>query len=509
MKNKNETVFPAIYQQYLDVSQEMPDEIAIQIERSPYKGTLITWNNLIVRADEISKRLIKYGVTKKSRCGIILGDHPDNICTFLAIWKLNAIVVLIDRSWGNQRKNTILEHAQASILIDYSETDSIIDIECKSSQNVKHTLPEDTAMLGYTSGSTGDPKGVPFTHRKLALTMQAANSAINYVRGKSVKMIACYMRLSSSGAFNLNYTWAAFSRATLVVLPELTLNTAKETWHEIEKYKIDQVFIVPTLIELVYHMSVRSKTSRITPIFITGSSPISKKTQQLFQNKYKVPLLNAYGLSETMCASFFGVLNQEGLADNSIGVPWLLSSKIVDDKGNEINGEGKGELQLYGPTVFDGYYRNDQATKESFDGGWFKTGDIASRDENGNYSIVGRIKDVVMKGGHSIYLNEIEEAAINIKNVIEATAIPIVRGEGNEDIGLIVRLNQSESNTLKNILHLIKEDVGPSRAPYRIIETFFELPRTGQGKFNRKEANRLWEELVSKESSNIELDVIE
>jgi acyl-CoA synthetase (AMP-forming)/AMP-acid ligase II len=175
----------------------------------------------------------------------------------------------------------------------------------------------------------------------------------------------------------------------------------------------------------------------------------------------------------------------------NIGHPRLLECRLKDASGRIVDDEG--ELELCGPTVFSGYYRNAEATRLGFDGRWLKTGDVARRDALGRYLIVGRNKQAVMKGGFSVYLNEVEEAAEAVQGVAEAAAVRCILASGAEDIGLIVRLAAGVALQDLDLLARLRDDLGPQRAPYRIIATSEHLPRAAQHKLDRKALANLWD----------------
>jgi acyl-CoA synthetase (AMP-forming)/AMP-acid ligase II len=490
-----------LFKRYSQLAEEQPNEYALIIERKPYAGTKMTWADLLQRSEDLARKLHGRGIANGARCAVTLTDHPDTLPLLLALWRLDATAVLIDRLWGARRRDGVIEHGGATHAVTL---ESVLDISTldRVTQAARHELPTGTAMLGYTSGSTGDPKGVAFVHDKLALTMRAASAAIASYRGSAPRRIACSMRLSGSGVLNLHFTWAAFSSATTVVLPELTIESARDYWARIADFGIEQTFLVPPLIELLNHVAQPRAKNAPAPICLTGSAPLSARTQERFQQKFELPLLNAYGLSETMCASFFGQIGTDGRATNSIGLPWLLEARIKTSDGELVPDVGEGELELTGPTIFDGYYGNAAATAESFDGRWFRTGDIVRRDHTGRFHIVGRRKDVVMKGGFSVYFNEVEEAALALNGVLEAAVVPVVLAQG-EDMGLIVRVERDSQITADEVLRFVREDIGAHRAPYRVVKIDSGLPRTGQDKLDRKEIILLWNSLTRETSSTI------
>jgi long-chain acyl-CoA synthetase len=182
---------------------------------------------------------------------------------------------------------------------------------------------------------------------------------------------------------------------------------------------------------------------------------------------------------------------------NTIGTPALLKAQLRDRNGTVVEGVGEGELELSGPTLFDGYYRNTHATETAFRGCWLRTGDLLRRDEQGRYWIVGRLKNVVMKGGHSIHLDEVESAAFEIDGIHEAAGVPLHLPAGGEDFGLLVRLLPDSGLTCAVVAAELGRRLGAHHAPRRVIQITQALPRTGQEKLDRPRVVEMWHSLVS------------
>jgi len=358
-------------------------------------------------------------------------------------------------------------------------------------------VPADIMFIGYTSGSTGDPKAIAFTHEKLYDGTLGNASASVRLRGAPPRRVALSMRMSGSGVINLHYTWAAVLGACVVVLPELTTVTAKDYWRRIEDHDIEQTFLVPQLVELVNRLAAARDMSRQGPLCFTGSAPLPPLTQDRFQQRFKLPLINAYGLSETSSAAFFGHLGVDGLATNSVGVPERVSARLRDQAGQIVEGPGEGEIELSGRQVLSAYWRNPVATSQALVGGWVRTGDVGRRDSAGNYFIVGRIKDVVMKGSYAIYLSEVEEAALAHPAVAEAAAVPVRLSSSAEDMGCLIRLTDAPDVTAEVIHAWLREALGVQRAPARVVLITKPLPRGGQDKLDRPAISLLWDSLPS------------
>ncbi|MBL1078324.1 acyl--CoA ligase [Nocardia sp. 2] len=475
---------------YLRLAQERPDADALIFQRAPFEGIRLSWADIADRSEKLLAHFVLAGMAPGARCAVTLVDHPDTVPALLALWRLDATAVLIDAAWGNRLRDNVLRHSGADFGLELLPEFRVVRIG--SSEGFPHALPDGTAMLGYTSGSTGDPKGIPFTHSKLALTMHASAAAGAALRGGEPSRIACSARLSGSGTLNMHYVWAAFTDAAVVVLPELDLRSGRDYWSRIDEFAVDQTYLVPSLVEIVNHVARPRVAGGAAPLCLTGSAPLPARTQQRFTQKFGLPLVNCYGISEAMCAIFFGHRDRDGSATNDVGVPWLLQARLVDSAGVVVAGAGEGELQLAGPTLLDHYYGNPAATAAAFDGRWFRTGDVMRRETDGVYRIAGRSKDVVMKGGFAVYLNEVEEAALAIPDVLEAGAVGLSLLDG-EDIGLLVRLDESSAVGTADVLESIRRDLGRQRAPRRVIAIADPLPRTGQNKLDRRAVTALWE----------------
>ena len=236
---------------YTALARERPDEPAIIFEREPYAGIRLSWAQLSARGEELSLRLAAAGISRQSLCAVELADHPDTLPLLLGIWRLAGTALLVDPKWGVSVRRSVYSHSRpdASITVDPEFT---VSLPTDSSSKDEHSdLPDGAALLAYTSGSTGDPKAIVIPHDRLVTAIYAAAAAIVRHRGVAPKYIACSMRLSGYGVLILHYMWAACAGATVVVLPELNLQTAPGYWQTIADHDIEQIFLVPPMIELL------------------------------------------------------------------------------------------------------------------------------------------------------------------------------------------------------------------------------------------------------------------
>jgi long-chain acyl-CoA synthetase len=480
---------------YESMAEEKPDDLALIYRRAPYAGETRTWAQLVERSYVLYRALVAASFPERGLCAMVLSDNPDILPLLMAVWRLHGAAVLVDRQWGDRLRESVFSHSQPDALVSLEPELTVTRMRQPERSAERRRQLENGALLSYTSGSTGDPKAIVMTHDRLSTTMYAAAAAVVRPRGSAPKRVGCSMRLSGSGALNLHYTWALCTGATVVVMPQLELATARNYWGEVEDDEVDQMFMVPPLIDLLNHAAAPRPGRRRPPICIAGSSPLSTKTQDRFHRKFGVGLLNAFGLTETMCAAFFGEYDEAGFGRHCIGQPSLLKARLRSLDGGVFDGPGDGELELCGPTLFSGYFGNDAATKAAFRGSWFRTGDLIRRDDAGRLTTVGRIKDVVMKGSFAVYLTEIEEAANALEGVFESAAVPIQLPDGNEDFGLLVRLHPGSVMRGEEIGARLKGMLGQLRTPRRVIEVADPLPRTGQEKLSRVALLKLWHDV--------------
>lgn len=475
------------------LAADRPADPAIIYRRDAREHLTLTWGELWSRAEQLRAQLLRGAARPGHVSALTLEDTPDLVPMLLALWQLDCPPVLLDPTWGTKLTRSVLAHSTPAFHVSLTPQAAVTE---PIPQNPEDSLaPPDAAFIGYTSGSTGDPKAIVFQHDRLYAGTLGNVSASLRLHGSRPARLARSMRMSGSGVINLHHTWGAVLGSCVVVLPELTVATARDYWVRIQDEEIEQTFLVPQLIELVNRLAADRDRERPGPVCFTGSAPLAPRTQERFQRRFGLPLYNAYGLSETSSAAFFGHRGPDGFATNSIGVPERVSARLRDRDGRIVEGVGEGEIELSGDQVFGGYYRNPKATSETLVEGWLRTGDIARRDAEGFYHLIGRSKDAVMKGSYAIYLTEVEEAVSAREDVLEAAAVPLRLADSTEDIGCLVRLTAGSDTPPAEILAWLREALGPQRAPCRLVITEEPLPRGGQDKLDRPGIAARWDAL--------------
>jgi acyl-CoA synthetase (AMP-forming)/AMP-acid ligase II len=480
---------------YTILARERPDAKAITYHRSPFQGHSLTWAELAARANAWEGELLDANVVSDSRCAVVMSDHPDFIPALLGVWLRGAVAVLVDPEWGEVTQQNVLRHSGSDVVVDPRRAQRVSRLSPR--RPAAPPFPPDTALVAYTSGSTGSPKAIPLRHERILACLYASASTVVDYRQSTPQRIASSMRVSGYGVLIMHYLWSAVFASEVVVLPRLTLATVSDYWSDIERHEIDQAVIVPPHIELLVRGS-RAAAIPTRPLFLSSSGPISGPTYSRFVDRFNCPLLNCYGLSETTYITSVGDTDVRGQSTVSIGRPYMGRMRVRDVATGRLTSTGPGEIEVSTPSACDGYYDNDSANEHLFSAdGWLRTGDLGRVDETGRYRVVGRLKDAVMKGGHTIYLTDVEEAAMSLTNVLECVAVRVDLPGSGEDAGIIaVRKPGSELNT-NTVRQVMVDYLGEERAPRKVFVIDYALPRIGQSKIDREAARKLWDELTT------------
>jgi acyl-CoA synthetase (AMP-forming)/AMP-acid ligase II len=488
-----------IYDERANESGSAP---ALSYASGPHAGTVLSWGDLMTRAGKIAGVLRERGAVAGSRFAVVMADHPDILPALLAVWSCDAVTVVLDPLWGDTARGSVLRHSGAEFLLTVDGGVAVHDLRGTPDYRADAPpLPVGVAALAYTSGSTGAPKGIAMYHDRVLSGMLAAAAVLESYRGGPPQRVGCSMRLSGFGVLVLQYLWSAALGAQVVVLPQLNMTSGGGYWATVEKHGVDLAVLVSPLFELLLRTS-KIRAGATPPLFINASGPITEAAHARFREQFGAWILNCYGLTEASFAVAIGDTSTPGHTTRSIGRPFNTRLRLGRPDGTVVSGVGEGEVQIYGPMVSDGYYDNPEANATLMAGRWLRTGDLARRGEDGKYWIVGRLKDAVMKGGQTIYLTEVEETCLSLPAVLEACAVRLDLGGGNEDIGLLVRSMPDASLDEVTLSRELTDRLGRERSPRRVVIVSEPLPRLGQDKLDRRAARARWDEITSRPLSN-------
>jgi long-chain acyl-CoA synthetase len=345
------------------------------------------------------------------------------------------------------------------------------------------TMPDDTAVILYTSGTTGKPKGAELSHFNLFYNADYCATRLIPMQPETVSLVVLPLFHSFGQTVFQNATLRA--GGTLVLLPRFEPEAAFQL---MQKYKVTNFGGVPTMYFALLHFPDAAKYDLSSLKYCSsGGAAMPVEVMKAFDEKYKVNILEGYGLSETSPVASFNVLDRPKKA-GSIGIPLDgVEFKLIDDAGKTITDVMvPGEICIKGPNVMKGYFRRKEATDEVITNGWFKTGDVAHRDADGYYFIVDRKKDMIIRGGFNVYPREIEEVLYAHPAIAEAAVIGVKHESHGEEVKAVLALKAGKSATADEIIAFCKEKLAAYKYP-RIVEFRDALPKTATGKILKRE----------------------
>ncbi len=348
------------------------------------------------------------------------------------------------------------------------------------------TRPTDTATILYTSGTTGQAKGAELSHANTMLNVLACNRLFSNLPAKDSHVV-CLPLFHTFGATVQMH--AGFSvAATLHLVPRFD---AREVVRLMDRETITFFAGVPTMWwGLLNALTDDIDTQRIASnlrVGISGGAALPVEISHQVKERLGVTVLEGYGLSETSPVATFSDPDHEPRA-GSIGVPiWGISVKLIDPDWIEVTGVDEvGEIAIKGHNVMTGYYNRPEATAEVIRNGWFRTGDLARRDQDGYYYIVDRTKDLIIRGGFNVYPREIEEVLVTHPAVSLAAVIGVPHESHGEEIKAFVILAPDATTTADELITWSRSQMASYKYP-RMFQIVDSLPMTATGKILKRE----------------------
>ncbi|MFE3453467.1 long-chain fatty acid--CoA ligase [Nonomuraea sp. NPDC059194] len=345
------------------------------------------------------------------------------------------------------------------------------------------TAPDDTAVILYTSGTTGQPKGAELSHQNMLMNAMVSDEMFPRTQGGDTYLAVLPLFHSFGQTVVMN---TGFRRGgTLVFMPRFEPGEALGL---ILRENVSFLAAVPTmfwgLLTKIHAEGAEVPTSLKVAVAGGASSPV--EVLRDFEQTFGIGILEGYGLSETSPVASFNQLGRP-TKPGTIGTPiWGVEIRLVDNDWKTIEGEGPGEIAVRGHNVMKGYYNRPEATEEVMNDGWFRTGDIATRDEDGYYAIIDRAKDMIIRGGFNVYPRELEEVLMTHPAVSLAAVVGIPHESHGEEIKAYIIPNAGASITEDELVAWCKENMAAYKYP-RVVEFRESLPMTATGKILKRE----------------------
>ena len=459
--------------------------------------------------DEASARVAalvnERGIEAGDRVGLMLPNVPYFPAIYYGILRAGAVVVPMNVLLKEREVNFYLadsgakmlfawhgfaEAAEAGaaeagaecILVTPGEFEQLLAAQ-EPDRGLAETAADDTAVILYTSGTTGKPKGAELTHSNLYKNCAMASTTLGEFTHEDVLLGALPLFHSFGQSCTMNS--AVTVGATVTMIPRFDPEKA------LEMLGRDGVTVfqgVPTMYNAMLHANGADSADASTlRLCMSGGAAIPVELIRGFEEKFGSPILEGYGLSETSPVASFNHPDRER-KPGSIGTPIEgVEMQVWDDQGNELPQGEVGEIVIRGHNVMKGYWERPEATEEAIDDdGWFRTGDMAKVDADGYFFIVDRKKDLIIRGGYNVYPREVEEVLYEHPAIQEAAVVGVPDESLGEEVGAAVVLKQGESLEAQELKSYVKEQVAAYKYP-RKIWFVDELPKGPTGKILKRE----------------------
>lgn len=344
-------------------------------------------------------------------------------------------------------------------------------------------LSGDDALVLFTSGTTDQAKMVPLTHANLAASVR--NICGSYELSPEDATVAVMPLFHGHGL--LAVLLSTLASGGCVLLPERGRFSARTFWDDMRAADASWFTAVPTILQILLQRSSREYPGpREVPLkFVRScSAPLNTATARGMERTFQAPVLSAYGMTETTHQAASQSLHGP-VKPGSVGRASGVNLRVADQDGRICPAGAVGEVWVHGPTVARGYLANPAGTARTFAGGWFRTGDLGSVDEDGYLFITGRIKNIINRGGEKISPEHVEAILAGCTGVIEAAVFAIPDATYGERVGAVVVVSENESIGAETILQDCRSRLSPFEMPER-LEVVPTLPHTAKGAIDRR-----------------------
>ncbi len=473
-----------------------------------FKDTAVSFAQLNEHVLKLANALNSCGVKKSDKVAIYLPNCPEYVYSYLAVFCLGAVGVPLDFMLKGDELISCLSHSEAKILIALPKDDVSLEAIQKAVPSLekiilcagqmegailyrdiisaaKPQLPEikiadtDPSLIMYTSGTTGQPKGILLNYRHLDGSPKAMEHFVD-LTDKDVKL--CALPLSHIGGLIYIQNCIQFG-ITLILMDRFN---PFEYLKNITQYKVTCFHIVPAMYMALLSLKEIEKfdLSSLRWIVVFGAPSAPEVLRRFHQYCPNAHFLNGWGMTETCPPNVVTPLGSDKIA--SVGKPSpQCEIKIFDEADKEVPAGQVGEIVIRGWVVMDGYYKDPQTTNELKRNGWFHTGDLGRFDEEGFLFIVGRKKEMIKVGGQIVYAPEVEAALHKHDKVSEAAVIGIPDKLRGEAVKAFVVLREKGSASSEEIKYFVREHLAHFKIPHT-IEIVDALPKNRTGKIDKE-----------------------
>ncbi|MGI9184419.1 MAG: long-chain-fatty-acid--CoA ligase [Solirubrobacteraceae bacterium] len=482
----------------IDSAQSDPDQVAVKLDDAE-----LTYRQLEDATAHLAGLLAEHGFTRGDRVGIMLPNVPHFPVCYYGVLRAGGVVVPMNVLLKKREVAFYLKDPGAKLLFawegfaeDAQAGAQAAGAECilvseagfvelvgaaEAVTEVADTADDDTAVILYTSGTTGKPKGAELTHANLTRNAEASRELFGL--GSDAVVLGALPLFHSFGqTCGMNATLGG--GGTLTLIPRFDPGKALEI---LQRDQVNVFQGVPTMYgAMLHHPEHERYDVSSLRVCASGGSAMPVELMRGFEDAFGCQVLEGYGPSESSPVASFNHPDRER-KPGSIGTPIEgVEMQVVDDDGHEVDQGEVGEIVIRGHNVMKGYWNRAEETEETIRDGWLHTGDMGRADEDGYFFIVDRKKDLIIRGGYNVYPREVEEVLYEHPAVREAAVVGIPHDEYGEEIGAAVALKDGEDVDEGELRNFVKEQVAAYKYPRRIWFVD-ELPKGPTGKILKRE----------------------
>lgn len=508
----------------MNISSKLQETARESASKTAYyfMGQGTTYAELDGAITKFASGLEKLGVKQGDHIALLLGNTPHFVIGLYGSLRLGATVIPVNPIYTADEIGYILNNGDVKLVVALDMAIPLAEkvhaflpkvenfVFCETSENgmAKHNiesltlypkmksftkmvasgdlsfkgpelLDDDTAIILYTSGTTGKPKGAMLTHKNL---YSNASDVGDYLKMNEQDRVITTLPMFHVFCLTVALNAPLLSGATILIAPRFS---PKEIFDLAREYEATVFAGVPTMYNFLYqYPEANPDDFKSLRLCISGGASLPVALLTNFEKKFNVTVSEGYGLSEASPVTCFNPLDRPRKA-GSIGTSILhVENKIVNELGEELPVGEVGELIVSGPNVMKGYYKMPEESAAAIREGWLYTGDLARMDEEGYFYIVDRKKDLIIVGGYNVYPREVEEVLYNHPDVVEVAVL----GEPDSDLGESVKcfvVRKNPNTTEEYLLEYCREHLAKYKVPSS-IEFLEELPKNTTGKILRR-----------------------
>ena len=471
----------------------------------PQTKTIITNLELKKNIEKIASHLQSLELKKGDSVCSVIENSLSSIYLMLGIMYAGMIQVPLNVVAGEEQLAYVLDHSDSNIVFSSDQYfDLASNLVKKQSRKIElikihkdtfvdklitqdlktkiHVDREDPALLMYTSGTTGKPKGVMLSNNNIVAGGQNCIDAHNISKNDRAMCVLPLFHIN--GAINTVLA-PLISGSSLVLCEKFSVNNF---WKYISEYKCTWLSVVPTIISSLINKFEPTELSQLNLKSLrfgrSASAALAPETHKKFEEIFKIPLIETMGLTETCSPILSNPMPPHKPKYGSPGISVGNEVKIFDEQFIEVPRNTIGQIVVRGPNVMKEYYKNSEATKKSFSNDWLLTGDLGLMDEDGFVFVRGRIKELIIKGGENISPREIDDVLYQHPLIVEAAAFGVFCNHYGEQVEAGVVIKDKAELKEEDLINHCSKFLGEFKSPSK-IHFLKELPKGSSGKIQR------------------------